>query len=72
VQAFLHNMEVERGNAISTRNQRLTALHVFFEYLGRTTRSLPASPPRTVFRFATVHSSCCSTTPVRASQRSRN
>lgn len=36
VKAFLSNMEVERGNAISTRNQRLTALHVFFEYLGRT------------------------------------
>ncbi|WP_308142825.1 tyrosine-type recombinase/integrase [Burkholderia pseudomallei] len=36
VQAFLHTMEVERGNAISTRNQRLTALHVFYEYLGRT------------------------------------
>ena len=36
VQTFLNNMEVKRGNAISTRNQRLTALHVFFEYLGRT------------------------------------
>lgn len=36
VQAFLKNMEVERGNSISTRNQRLAALHVFFEYLGRT------------------------------------
>lgn len=36
VQAFLHSMEAERGNAISTRNQRLTALHVFYEYLGRT------------------------------------
>ncbi|WP_295407207.1 tyrosine-type recombinase/integrase [uncultured Thiocystis sp.] len=36
VQAFLHNMEAERGNAISTRNQRLAALHVFYEYLGRT------------------------------------
>jgi len=36
VQAFLHGMEAERGNAISTRNQRLTALHVFYEYLGRT------------------------------------
>jgi integrase/recombinase XerD len=33
VQAFLNNMELKRGNAISTRNQRLTALHVFFEYL---------------------------------------
>ena len=36
VQAFLHNMEAERGNAISTRNQRLAALHAFYEYLGRT------------------------------------
>lgn len=36
MQAFLHNMEAERGNAISTRNQRLAALHVFYEYLGRT------------------------------------
>lgn len=36
VQAFLHNMEAERSNAISTRNQRLTALHVFYEYLART------------------------------------
>ncbi len=36
VQAFLHNMEAERGNAVSTRNQRLAALHAFYEYLGRT------------------------------------
>ena len=36
VQAFLHNMEAERGNAISSRNQRLAALHVFYEYIGRT------------------------------------
>ena len=36
VQAFLHHMEAERGNAISTRNQRLAALHAFYEYLGRT------------------------------------
>jgi len=36
VQAFLHDMEAERGNAISTRNQRLAALHVFYEYLART------------------------------------
>ena len=35
-QAFLHDMEAERGNAISTRNQRLAALHAFYEYLGRT------------------------------------
>lgn len=44
VQDFLNNMEVKRGNAISTRNQRLTALHMFYEYLGRTTpEMLPAS-----------------------------
>jgi integrase/recombinase XerD len=44
VQAFLHNMEAERGNTISTRNQRLTALHVFYEYLGRTVpEMLPSS-----------------------------
>jgi site-specific recombinase XerD len=44
VQAFLHHMDIERGNAISTRNQRLTALHVFYEYLGRTVpEMLPAS-----------------------------
>ena len=36
VQAFLRNMEAERGNAISTRNQRLAALHAFYEYIGRT------------------------------------
>jgi site-specific recombinase XerD len=36
VQAFLHNLEDERGNAISTRNQRLAALHAFYEYLART------------------------------------
>lgn len=36
VQAFVQSMEAVRGNAISTRNQRLTALHVFYEYLGRT------------------------------------
>ena len=36
VQAFVHNLESERGNAISTRNQRLAALHVFYEYLART------------------------------------
>lgn len=36
VQAFLYDMEIGRGNSISTRNQRLTALHVFYEYLGRT------------------------------------
>ena len=35
VLAFLHNMEKERGNAITTRNQRLAALHTFYEYIGR-------------------------------------
>lgn len=42
VQAFLKNIEVERGNAVSTRNQRLTSLHVFYEYLGR---SIPEMLP---------------------------
>lgn len=43
VQAFLHHIDVERGNSTSTRNQRLTALHVFYEYLGRTVpEMLPA------------------------------
>lgn len=36
VQAFLCSRESDRGNAISTRNQRLSALHSFYEYLGRT------------------------------------
>ncbi len=36
VQAFLHSLEAERGNAVSTRNQRLAALHVFYEYICRT------------------------------------
>lgn len=37
-------METKRGNAIGTRNQRLTALHMFYEYLGRTTpEMLPVS-----------------------------
>jgi site-specific recombinase XerD len=44
VQDFLNDIEVKRGNTISTRNQRLTALHVFYEYLGRTTPEiLPTS-----------------------------
>lgn len=34
VLAFLRNMEKERGNAITTRNQRLAALHAFYEYIG--------------------------------------
>jgi len=32
---FLHNLEHTRHNSISTRNQRLGALHTFFEYIGR-------------------------------------
>jgi integrase/recombinase XerD len=35
VLAFLRNMEKERGNAITTRNQRLAALHSFYEYISR-------------------------------------
>ncbi len=35
VLAFLRDMEKERGNAITTRNQRLAALHAFYEYIGR-------------------------------------
>ena len=35
VLAFLYKLEVVRNNSISTRNQRLAALHTFFEYLGR-------------------------------------
>lgn len=35
VLAFLRNLEQVRHNGISTRNQRLAALHTFFEYLGR-------------------------------------
>ncbi len=34
-QTFLHDLETGRGNAISTRNQRLAALHSFYEYLSR-------------------------------------
>jgi integrase/recombinase XerD len=30
---FLHMMEVIRGNRVSTRNQRLAALHTFYRYL---------------------------------------
>lgn len=32
---FLRNLEHIRHNGISTRNQRLGALHTFFEYIGR-------------------------------------
>lgn len=33
VRQFLHHLEAERGNHIRTRNQRLAALHTFFNYL---------------------------------------
>lgn len=32
---FLQHIEDNRHNSISTRNQRLAALHTFFEYMGR-------------------------------------
>jgi len=32
---FLSNLEQVRHNSVSTRNQRLAALHTFFEYVGR-------------------------------------
>jgi site-specific recombinase XerD len=32
---FLRGLELTRRNTVSTRNQRLGALHTFFEYLGR-------------------------------------
>lgn len=35
VLAFLRHMEQDRHNSVSTRNQRLAALHTFFEYVGR-------------------------------------
>ena len=34
VLGFLHMIEVTRGNHVSTRNQRLAALHTFYRYLG--------------------------------------
>jgi integrase/recombinase XerD len=33
VRDFLNTMEVTRGNRVSTRNQRLAALHTFYRYL---------------------------------------
>jgi site-specific recombinase XerD len=33
VRYFLQNLEQQRGNGVRTRNQRLAALHTFFEYL---------------------------------------
>jgi site-specific recombinase XerD len=35
VLAFLRELEQSRGNCIATRNQRLAALHTFYEYVGR-------------------------------------
>ena len=35
VRQFLGSLETERGNHIHTRNQRLAALHTFFNYLAR-------------------------------------
>ena len=35
VSGFLHDLEQVRHNGVSTRNQRLAALHTFFEYVGR-------------------------------------
>ena len=51
VLAFLRNMEKERGNAITTRNQRLAALHTFYEYIGR---KVPGDAP--VLRKGRGHS----------------
>ena len=34
VQSFLRHLEQDRGNHIRTRNQRLTVLRAFFDYLG--------------------------------------
>jgi integrase/recombinase XerD len=35
VRAFLAYLEAERGNAVATRNQRLTSLHSLFRFIGR-------------------------------------
>ena len=35
VLGFLRELEQTRRNGISTRNQRLAALHIFYEYVGR-------------------------------------
>jgi len=37
VLAFLQDIEQQRGNVVATRNQRLAALHTFYDYLGRQT-----------------------------------
>jgi hypothetical protein len=33
VHDFLNSMEVTHGNRVSTRNQRLAALHIFYRFL---------------------------------------
>ena len=35
VRAFLRHIEVERGNCVATRNQRLAALHSLFRFISR-------------------------------------
>lgn len=35
VRSFLAHLEQKRGNSISTRNQRLAALHSLFRFIGR-------------------------------------
>jgi integrase/recombinase XerD len=35
VRAFLAYLEAERGNAVATRNQRLTSIHSLFRFIGR-------------------------------------
>ena len=42
VTAFLRHLEEERGNHIRTRNQRLAALHSFFEYIAARTPEMLA------------------------------
>lgn len=34
IKEFLDYLEAEQGNSVSTRNQRLTAIHSFFRYMG--------------------------------------
>ena len=40
LRAFLAHLEADRGNAITTRNQRLTALHSLFRFIARETPEL--------------------------------
>ena len=46
VLAFLRHLEADRHNHIRTRNQRLAALHTFFEYLASTVPELLAVAQR--------------------------